>query len=185
MEIAGLILGLVALVIAIPPLLQMVYGRPKIRVGFDMSTEQGAKLLLCNIYNRPITNWFLKKIGVTLTPTDVFASFDIREHGTNKIIASAFRARLHDAKANTTGLSLAAKPSLPVVFVVIEHDDKGAITIDHAPSQTKELRLELGEYFADVKIAWGEATVRAVAQSFTIDANKDATHWTARKVIFQ
>jgi len=65
LEIAGFVLGLVAHVVAIPLFLQMVCGRPKIRAHVDAPAEQAAKLLICNIYNLPLKNWFLKKIGVT------------------------------------------------------------------------------------------------------------------------
>jgi hypothetical protein len=183
--VAALVIGAVATIIAVPPFLQMIYGRPKILVRFDESVEQGANLLICNIYNRPITNWFLKKIGVARNATDVFASFNVRELGTNEILANAFRASLFDGKANMSGLSLASKPSLPIVFVVVEHNDSGAITINHAPSQSKKLVLKPGEHLADVKIAWGEYAVSAVSQSFTIDTDKFSTHWTARKIAEQ
>jgi hypothetical protein len=33
-----------------------------------------------------------------------------------------------------------------------------------------------------LKVAWDESTVNVIAQSFTVDANKDVTHWTARKI---
>ena len=88
----GLVVAIVALVIAVPPFAQMIHGPPKVRLAFDVSTEQGATLLLCAIHNLPVNSWFLKKIGVTRTPTEVFAVFDIREHGTNKIIVNSFRA---------------------------------------------------------------------------------------------
>jgi hypothetical protein len=51
--------------------------------------------------------------------------------------------------------------------------------------QYAKVALPPGEYFADVKVAWGESTVNAIPQSFTVDANKDVTHWTARKVTEQ
>ncbi len=179
----ALVVGIVAMVMAAPPFFQMIYGRPKIRIRFDSTVERGVNLLLCNIYNLPVTNFFLKMLGVTRSPTDVFASFDVREHGTNKIIANSFRASLFDGKANVSGLTLVVKPPLPIVFSIMEHGDEGAFAHDCAPSQHKSWPLPPGEYFADVKIASGEYTVQAVAQSFTVDADKFASHWTARKIV--
>src|SRR5262249_53305349 len=161
---------------------QMIYGRPKIRLAFDISTEQGRKFLLCLIHNLSINRWFLRKLGVTRTPTEVFASFDIREHGTNKIIANSFRARLQDTRNAANGLTLVARPGPPLLFVVVEQSDQDAITANYAPMQSAKVALPPGEYFVDVKVAWGESTVNAIAQSFTIDPNKDITHWTARKI---
>ena len=181
--VVALIVGVVAMLMAAPPFFQMIYGRPKIRIRFDSTIERGFNVLLCNVYNQPVTNFFLKKLGVTRTPTDVFASFDVREHGTNKIIANSFRANLFDGKANVSGLTLVAKPPLPIVFSIVEHGDKGAFAHDYAPSQTKSVLLPPGEYFADVKIASGEYTVQTVAQSFTVDTDIFASHWTARKIV--
>jgi hypothetical protein len=181
--IVALVVAIVAVVIAIPPFAQMIRGRPKIRLAFDATTEQGAKLLLCAIHNLPVNNGFLRKIGVTRTPTEVLASFDIREHGTNKIIVNSFRARLTDGRnADAVGLLLVARPGPPLVFVVVEQGDQEARAINYAPMQCAKVALPPGEYFVDVKIAWGENAVNAIAQSFTVDTNKDGTHWTARRI---
>jgi hypothetical protein len=181
--VVALVVAVVAVVIATPPFAQMTHGRPKVRLAFDVSTEQGAKMLLCAIYNLPVNSRFLRKIGVTRTPTEVFASFDIREHGTNKIIANSFRARLTDGRnADSRGLILVARPGPPLVFAVVEQRDREATAINYEPIPCPNVMLLPGEYFADVKVAWGESTVNAIAQSFTVDANKDGTHWTARKI---
>ena len=66
--------------------------------------------------------------------------------------------------------------------MVVEQSDREATAINYAPMQCAKVALPPGEYFADVKVAWGESTVNAIAQSFTIDVNKDVTHWTARKI---
>jgi hypothetical protein len=180
--VVALLVAIVAVVIAVPPFAQMSYGRPKVRLLFDVSTEQGAKLLLCAIHNLPVSS-VLRKIGVTRTPTEVFASFDIREHGTNKIIVNSFRARLMDGRsADIMGLKLVARPGPPLVFVVVEQKDREATAINYEPMQSAKVTLSPGEYFADVRVAWGDNTVNAIAQSFTVDANKDVTHWTARKI---
>ena len=87
----ALIVGVVALLFALPPFFQMMSGGPKVRVSFDDTTERGVRFLLCSVHNLPIRNWALKTMHVTRTPTEIFAMFDIREHGTNRIVASAFR----------------------------------------------------------------------------------------------
>jgi hypothetical protein len=180
--VVALLVAIVAVVIAVPPFAQMIYGRPKVKLSFDVSTEQGAKLLLCTIHNLPIVSWFLRKIGVTRTPTEVFAAFDIREHGTNKIIVNSFRACLTDGRdASLAALTLVARPGPPIVFVIVEQRDRAAKAINYAPMQRAEVTLPPGEYFADVRIVWGER-VNVIAQSFTVDANEDVTHWTARKI---
>jgi hypothetical protein len=183
LALAGLVVATVAVILALPPLLQMMRGGPLVKIAFDATVEQDTQFLLCKIFNLPVRNWLLRKLGVARAATDVFASFDIREHGTNKIIANSFRASLSDTKSHATGLTLTIKPPLPVIFTVVAHDAKGALCEDHAPGQPQRLLLQPGEYFADVKIGWGEMTVRQVAQSFTVAGDKFATHWTARKIV--
>jgi len=183
LAVAALVVAVVALIFALPPLLQMMQGGPVIKIHFDATTEQDAQFLLCRVFNMPVRNLFLRMIGVARAPTEVFAVFDIREHGTNKIVANSFRARLTDVRDHTHGLVLTVKPSLPVIFTVVEHEPKGAFCASYAPSELQRLPLPPGEYFVDVTIAWGEATVRKVAQSFTVAGDRFATHWTARKIV--
>jgi hypothetical protein len=44
--IIGIVLATGALVVAVPPFLQMVCGKPSVRLSFAESSEQGATLLL-------------------------------------------------------------------------------------------------------------------------------------------
>jgi len=134
------------------------------------------KVLLCSIHNLPIRNRALKTMHVTRTPTEIFAMFDIREHGTNRIVASAFRPELTDMKSHTHGLTLTSRPPLPVIFTVVEHGDKGAFTLNFAPSEKAQLPLPPGEYFAEVKIASEETAVDQVARSFTIGPDEGQNH---------
>jgi len=171
LSVVGLIVGLVALAFALPPFFQMMGGGPNVRVSFDESNEQGARFLLCRIHNLPIRNRALRWMRVSRTPTEIFAMFDVREHGTKRILASAFRAELTDLKSHTHGLVLLNRPPLPVIFTVVQHNDEGAFTFNHAPSERERKPLAPGEYFATIKIASGEATVDEVNYSFTIGPN--------------
>jgi hypothetical protein len=157
----------------------MVCGKPSVRLNFTESSEQGATLLLGRIDNPTILNRFLKVLGVMRADTRVFAVFDIREHGTNKIIASAFRAKLTDVSSNEDGLSLTLQAPLPLVFTVVEHADKGATTTSHAPSEEQCVPLPQGEYFAKARIGFhgGRLVGR---RSFTIAGKKDGTCWSYR-----
>jgi hypothetical protein len=38
----------------------------------------------------------IERLGVVRAATDVFASFDIREHGANQVVANSVRASLSD-----------------------------------------------------------------------------------------
>src|ERR1700691_6016597 len=179
MEIADFIIALVALVVAlmgVPPFLGMMYGKPAIQVSFDESFETNGKYLLCVIRNLPITNRFLKLVGVTSTPTEVLALFDIQEYGTQKIIASAFRARLTNSANHMRGLSLVAKPPFPVAFTLAIHDQNGAHALNYAPSEKKTVDLPPGEYVAAVKIGLDDGTLFK-SRTFTVGDIKERTCW--------
>jgi hypothetical protein len=166
----------------VPPFAEFIWGGSKVKLRFGESSEQGHKLLLCEIHNLPVKSRFLRAIGITRSPAEVFASFDIREHGNNKIVASAYRALLTDGRnADVESLTLISRPGPPIVLVIVQHGDNGATATNHAPMQQSTAMLPPGEYFADLKVAWGEA-VSAVAQSFTVNSSKDGTYWTERKI---
>jgi hypothetical protein len=89
MEVAGLVVGVIALVLgimAIPTILQMLLGRPKLTFEADEFTGSEAKILIVAIKNQPIKNWFLRLIRVEREIGDVTAFFDIVEQGTKRII---------------------------------------------------------------------------------------------------
>ena len=177
--IIGIVIATAALVMAIPPFLDLVCGKPSIRLSFADSAEQGAKFLLGRIDNRPIMSAFLKAMGITRADARVFATFDIREHGTNKILASSFRAKLTDSASHEDGLTLTLQAPLPLVFVIVRHDDKGATAINHAPSEEQILSLSPGEYFAEASVGFHGGVV-VNKKSLTISPNKDATCWNFR-----
>ena len=85
-------------------------------------------------------------------------------------------------KSHTHGLTLTSRPPLPIIFTVVEHSDKGAFTLNFAPSEKAQLPLLPGEYFAEVKIASAETAVDQAARSFTIGPTKDTTTWTSRRI---
>ena len=68
---------------ATQPFVQMIYGRPRIRVAFDERKRDGITILECQIFNIPITSGILNALGVTRTlATGLVVSFDIRESRT-------------------------------------------------------------------------------------------------------
>jgi hypothetical protein len=88
LAIAGVALGLVAIVMAAPPLLQMLYGRPRLDFSFDEFTgpDDDGKQLLIAMKNKRTESRFLRKIGVERTVGTVLAYFDIQEQGTKRFV---------------------------------------------------------------------------------------------------
>ena len=83
-----LIVGGVALVLTVSPFLQMIFGRPKLTIGFDIWTVEGGKVLQCELRNPPIKQRFLRKLGIRrMVAEDVVAHFVIKngDDGSNII----------------------------------------------------------------------------------------------------
>jgi hypothetical protein len=82
--IVGIVIGLVALAVAIPPLFQMLYGRPRLEFLTDEFTGPDGKSLLIAIKNQPTRSRFLRKIGVEREIGNVLAYLDIQQQGTGQ-----------------------------------------------------------------------------------------------------
>jgi hypothetical protein len=86
LAIAGIVIGLAATVMAIPPLFQMMFGRPRLEFHADDFTGPDGKLLLIAIKNTKTKSRFLRKIGVEREVGNVHAFIDIQEQGTNRFV---------------------------------------------------------------------------------------------------
>ena len=87
----GLVVGVIAFVMAIPPLLQVIYARPLIDIQFGNQSlqvdGQEVNFLRGELRNLPITSRWLRKLRIRRLPAeDVIASFEIREYGTRKMV---------------------------------------------------------------------------------------------------
>lgn len=79
----ALVLGLVAL----PTVVQMIWGHPQIVLGFDVRELLDGRILQCNIWNSPILNRWLRRLCVRrMTAEDIVAHFTIKEVGTDRIV---------------------------------------------------------------------------------------------------
>ncbi|MGH6819180.1 MAG: hypothetical protein ACREC1_10470 [Methylovirgula sp.] len=177
--VIGIAVGVLGLAVATPPFLQLRLGRPAPFASFAMSHEQGMTLLLGCIDSRPV-NKLLSFLGVRREGAPVFVIYDIREHGTNRIVVSAFRAMLSDTASHNRSICQMLQPPLPLVYVVVQHDDKNGATVEnHAPGDHKLITLDEGEYFVDARIGFQDGVIPK-RQSFTIAGTKDGTQWTFR-----
>jgi len=93
MVLAALIVGIVALVVAIlglPAAFQRLWGRPKISLERGTGNLADAVFLECKIWNEPINNILLKAMGVNREAADdLTALIEIKEAGSNKVIIGA------------------------------------------------------------------------------------------------
>jgi hypothetical protein len=118
-EWVALILGGVALIMAIPPLIQMKWGAPKIHLSFEIDEEVEFRYLVCEIYNEPITRGILYHLGVRREiANDVRAEFEVFDANTNKLICPISISDIKtQAGVSAERISLPAS-ILPASFVI-------------------------------------------------------------------
>lgn len=150
----ALIISVVAILLATPPLLQMIYGAPKVVIKFkDEEEAAGSHYLGCRIYNKAITEGLLKKLGVRREAAqDVAASFVIIEQGTDRIICPWTIVKIKTQK-NVEGerIELPAS-SMSARFSIVEFaGDKGQVRVCKEQNQF----LPVGVYKAKITVTTG------------------------------
>lgn len=179
LAIAGVGLGVVAIAMAAPPLFQMMWGRPSLALSYASMTEQGARLLLVKVHNRPIRSAFLRRLGVKRDGMRIFADVNIREHGTGMILAGHFRKLLQDSVSHEVGLALEAAAPIPLLLVIAQHTRTRAQIQNDAPGDKAVVPLAAGEYVAEVRIGSHDGVIIGAQWSFVVGVTQDGTAWTA------
>jgi hypothetical protein len=176
LAIVGIVIGLIAVVIALPPLLQMVCGRPHLEFeAQEFMGPDGSKQLIIAIKNKMIENSLLRKIGVERVSGDITASFDIQEQGTGKFIQKDVSGLMHTPRTRETGLLARAFPGFTVGVVIVE--TKGAQTyIVDARSDGQFRSIEPGDYTVFAGIICGEE-VRKIRRNFKVGTASHLTFW--------
>jgi hypothetical protein len=162
--IVGIVIGLVALAVAIPPLFQMLYGRPRLEFLTDEFTGPDGKSLLIAIKNQPTRSRFLRKIGVEREIGNVLAYLDIQQQGTGLFVAKDVSGRMHCSPTREDGLLLArALPNFTTGVEVIFTTEANSGVVDARSDQLRPIGE--GDYTAHVTIICGEQ-VHRISKNF-------------------
>lgn len=171
------VIGSVGAAMAVPPICQMIWGRPDLKLAYKTTTEQGARLLLIEIHNRPVRG-LLRLLGVRRDSVRVWAYLDIREAGTGRILLGSGRKRLTDTVSQAEGLAMEASDPLPLFLVAVEHAG-GAVARSETPGDIQVVALAPGEYTAAVRVGSRDGVI-GFARSFVVGTTQDTTAWTDR-----
>jgi hypothetical protein len=117
------------IVMAAPPLLQMIYGRPRLEFDCQEFTGTDGKQLIIRIKNQ-VTNRLLRKLGVEREAGDILAYFDIQEQGTNRFVKKDVSALLQCAPLREAGILTRSLPAFSVGLVVVHAKDDTTWIID-------------------------------------------------------
>lgn len=174
LAIAGLIVGVVGILLAISPFLQMSFGRPDFDLGVDDFVGPDGKSFFVTAQNKTIKSRFLKFMGVARDTGDLDGSFSIRELGSNHVIAHLVSGVLHNAALRESGLMARAFPGRTIGMNVIHMADGIARIID-ARAQDYQA-IGAGNYVIDATFICGERIFR-LSRNFRIGAEPHQTFW--------
>ena len=148
MGLAAFIISIVALVaamLALPTVLQMIWGKPKLVIAVSDREVTAGKVLQVELFNPPIQNKLLRWLGVKrMTAGDVMGSFKIQEHGSRRVIFPGEVPEIitHNGTGGHQRISLAAS-FFPATFGVVLslYEDKKAYVFEE-----QETILPPGKY---------------------------------------
>ena len=179
--IAGTVAGIVAIKMATQPLLQVLYGQPRLRTKFEVGVEGVDRFLLVYLDNPPIKNRILKKLKVKRNPIQsLTVQFRIREAGSGKIVDPIRNARIFsdddDDDSGHWRISLPPTFSVSASIMVARWDTqkKKACVL---PDRTKpELILESGQYKVDI-IFLVDGEEKIETRQFVVGQEADDLKW--------
>lgn len=154
MALAALIISIIALVVALPTIAQMVWGKPDLRIAFDSKDVEGGKVMTCQLVNLPIIQGFRKKVGVRTTPIeDLVAHFSISEYDSDREIYGRVPHILkYDGAINAQRIDLPAS-IFPAYFGVASvYHDTGTVTV----FEKNDVALPIGKYVITVHAQFQE-----------------------------
>lgn len=176
METTSLIIGVIALsfsFLAVPPILQMLFGRPKIVLGTDEFTGPDGKQLLITVRNRATEKW-LRRFLVERQIGNVLGFFDIQRLGSNEVVSADNSALMSCAPTRETGLLVRAMPAFTAGFPIIHFRENRAWIVNARLDDY--VVLGTGPYIVNAQVICGEQVCRIVKQ-IRIGADAHTTFW--------
>lgn len=172
---AAFIISIIAVVLALPTIAQMVWGKSDLIITFDSrEAEKSGRVMTCQLYNPPISKGFKKKIGVRRMPIeDLMAHFSIAESGSNKVIYPGKVPHIlrYDGVIDAQRISLPAS-IFPAYFGVasVYYDTKTVTVFD------EDINLSIGEYIVKVQAQFQE-NQREVEYTLVVHEEYPYAYW--------
>ncbi|MBI2170778.1 MAG: hypothetical protein HYU30_01980 [Chloroflexi bacterium] len=171
--LVGILLGGVALILATPTFLQMLFGQPKLVVLLDTHEGDTIKKLYAAVQNPPTQNRLLRLIGIKRdTIPEIMGYYSVKEDGTRRqvcygVIAEFFR----------TETDIFVRGSLPPYRIAIRAEiatwesDKVTLT-----KRANNLLIEPGYYEAELVVVEAEKEHK-VKRRFAVGQRRTEFRW--------
>jgi len=159
MVLAALIIGIIALVVALMNILTMIWGAPKIVIGFYPDDREDYRYLTCWLWNMPIDTGLLNffRVRREVAP-DITAEFEIREQETRKVVCPLTSVEIRiqrGVKAERISLPASFTPAMFAIVSVAKNSREVRVY-----KEEKQI-LPIGAYTAKVKLLAGPKILRA------------------------
>ncbi len=171
-------LSVPALLLALPPYLDLRYGVPAPRLRFTDRTMVGAvrdtKVLECHVFNPPIEQPLLRRLGIHRKEAEITATVMIRGHGNNRYVTEFVPIISLMGGGRSTAQRVILRESPEPALIAIVADENAEIVLDPL---RERLPIRPGEYWADVTVSYGVKSVEA-SRAFVVSPEGEL-HWRA------
>ena len=180
-EWVSIVLAGVAITMATPSILQMLWGRACIETEFTVSAMGSERSLSIFLKNPPVQNRILKIVGVKReTVQSLTAEIRISEFGSKRIIVPIRHARLFsDEDTSDKGSNRIVLPptySVAASIMVAMWDNKNNLAVILGDRLRENLLLGEGYYYAQI-IIFVDGEPKEIARQFVIGKKADDLMW--------
>jgi hypothetical protein len=168
----ALVVGFLGLILAIPPFFQMLWGRPHIEVECATRDELLLRVLICNVFNRRVSNWLLVRLlNVRRDSATITASIRITNEETVQIVSRFCHPSTDGDDVKVVNLTLPAG-FVPARILIVRAIEDSAITYN----ENTIIQLRPGTYRLEMVVWAGEENFPG-SKLFVVTANGLHSHW--------
>ncbi|MDD5700787.1 MAG: hypothetical protein PHU23_01950 [Dehalococcoidales bacterium] len=173
------IIGLVAFLMATPPILQLIFGQPKIGLSFyDDDTTGEGKTMKIHLMNIPINNWFLKFIRITrLSAQDIYLAIKIFNVSTKQVVTEFMPEINYSLSSKSERISLPSSLLTASSKVVKWQQSTNSAVIIRG---TSLVPLQEGTYVFDIQIGLDSSIKRLKPILLHIGKSENEMYWDKR-----
>jgi hypothetical protein len=182
----GIICGIAALVLgvmAVPSILQMVFGRPRVVWNFEKFVDRQERALGIFLRNPPISNAFLKRLHVRRDAVQsLTGTLRISEAGSSKILVPILHITfyLDETLADPQGMSRITLPptySVGASFPIVQWDNKDKKAYVVPDRLRKKFALAPGYYQVEIMLIVDGMPLDHIAKRFVVGGKADDLIW--------
>lgn len=186
-EWVGIILAGFGIVMGTPSLLQMIYGRPKLKSEYTIIAQEQHRSLAIFLKNPPLEQKsILEKLGVRRdTIESLILSFSISEAGSGRTLIPIMQTRIFsDEDPDNKGRGRIALPPTyhsPATVMVAMWDDAKKVAIIPGDRLRQSVGLPSGKYLIEVLLI-PDGKPRKEIMQFIVGKTADELMWVVPKL---